>query len=179
MNRIIEAAQFAAAKHGTQKRKGTGRPYTDHLYRVAGAVAERLDATEDLVVSALLHDTLKDTHATKEEIEEKFGFLVVQTVLALTKSKDGRPREVRNAEYFNRLKTESREVKILKMIDRLDNLGEIMNMGQKFIKRYGEETVDLLKAVGDADSALVVAIENRVKQIAIELDRLSDDRDEA
>ena len=108
MNRVIEAVQFAAAKHGTQKRKGTGRPYTDHLYRVAGAVAERVNAinmmAEDLVVAALLHDTLEDTTATKEEISQKFGWQVLEYVVAMTKAKDDRPRRVRNAEYFERLK---------------------------------------------------------------------------
>ena len=157
--------QFAAAKHGTQKRKGTGRPYTDHLYRVAGAMAERPDATEDLVISALLHDTLEDTNVTREEIEEKFGFLVLQTVLALTKSKDDRPRRVRNAEYFGRLKNAPREVKILKMLDRLDNLGEIMGMDPSFIKKYCSETGELIAAIHDADETLTNAIMSRVGEI--------------
>jgi (p)ppGpp synthase/HD superfamily hydrolase len=171
MNKIIEAAQFAAAKHGTQQRKGTGRPYTDHLYRVAGAVAERVNAvnalSENLVVAALLHDTLEDTAATKEEISQKFGYDVLEYVVAMTKPKDDRPRKVRNAEYFGKLKTAPVVVKILKMIDRLDNLGEVENMDPGFIKKYCEESLDLLKAVGDADAALKKAIEDRVNELYI------------
>jgi guanosine-3',5'-bis(diphosphate) 3'-pyrophosphohydrolase len=176
MNRIIEAVQFAAAKHGTQKRKGTGRPYTDHLYRVAGAVAERVNAinmmAEDLVVAALLHDTLEDTTATKEEISQKFGWQVLAYVVAMTKAKDDRPRRVRNAEYFERLKKAPVVVKILKMIDRLDNLGEIMGMEASFIKKYCTESLELLDAIGDADASLKSAIENRVSAISLSTERL-------
>jgi hypothetical protein len=53
------------------------------------------------------------------------------------------------------------------MIDRLDNLGEVENMDPGFIKKYCEESLDLLKAVGDADAALKKAIEDRVNELYI------------
>jgi GTP pyrophosphokinase len=159
---IIKAAQFAEKRHRGQVRKGTGRPYTDHLYRVAGQFAAHPDATEAGVVIALLHDTLEDTNATATDLVERFGVDVAHGVALLTKMKDNRPRAERNADHFERLARAPYEIRLIKLIDRLDNLGEAQNMSPDFITRYCDETFSLLNAIENTDHDLKCKIVNRV-----------------
>lgn len=162
---IITAAQFAAEKHKGQTRKSTGRPYTEHLFRVAGNFAAHKYATDTGVIVALLHDTLEDTKTTSAELVTNFGIDVANEVLVLTKPKDDRPRKVRNAEYFERLASASQEICIIKMIDRLDNLNESQNMPPGFIERYCAETWLLLNAIGFADRDLKTKIVDRAEYL--------------
>jgi len=144
MNVIIKAAQFAEERHRGQIRKGTGRPYTDHLYRVAGQFAAHHDATESGVAIALLHDILEDTNATATDLVERFGADVATGVALLTKIKDNRPRAERNADYFQRLARAPYEIRLIKLIDRLDNLSEVQNMSPDFVEQYCRESLHLL-----------------------------------
>ena len=57
--------------HGSQKR-ASGDPYFAHPIEVAGILTEyRLDTAS--IVTALLHDVIEDTDATRERVEELFG----------------------------------------------------------------------------------------------------------
>ncbi len=65
-NLINRAYVYATAKHGSQKRH-SGDPYFAHPIEVAGILTEyKLDAAT--IVAGLLHDTIEDTEATREEI---------------------------------------------------------------------------------------------------------------
>ena len=62
---------FSMKAHGMQKR-ASGDPYFSHPLEVAGILTGmQLDC--DTIVTALLHDTIEDTVATYEQIEELFG----------------------------------------------------------------------------------------------------------
>jgi (p)ppGpp synthase/HD superfamily hydrolase len=68
---IVRAYEFGAAAHEGQTRK-TGEPYISHPVAVAQSLAEMyLDS--EAIMAAILHDTVEDTDATLEQIEEKFG----------------------------------------------------------------------------------------------------------
>jgi (p)ppGpp synthase/HD superfamily hydrolase len=71
---FVEAMAYAAEKHGTQTRKGSGIPYLGHLLSVAGYVIEA-DGTETEAIAALLHDAAEDQggEVTLTEIRHKFG----------------------------------------------------------------------------------------------------------
>ena len=64
--RIWRARQFATVAHQTQTRKYSGRPYIEHPLAVARMVA-RFDHDEDMVIAALLHDTV-DPSSTVNDI---------------------------------------------------------------------------------------------------------------
>ena len=73
---IKKAYVYSAKVHQGQIRK-SGEPYLIHPLEVAGILAEmRLD--EASVVTGLLHDTIEDTLATKEEITELLRARAVQ-----------------------------------------------------------------------------------------------------
>jgi (p)ppGpp synthase/HD superfamily hydrolase len=60
MNLIIKAADLANIAHEGQKRKYNGRPYIEHLMRVAGRVTLLSDSTEEEIAAAWLHDVIED-----------------------------------------------------------------------------------------------------------------------
>ncbi len=66
VRRLAEAYLFAAERHARQRRKGdAGEPYINHLAEVAALVAEATAGRDpDLVIAAVLHDTVEDTETT-------------------------------------------------------------------------------------------------------------------
>jgi (p)ppGpp synthase/HD superfamily hydrolase len=86
---LTEAYHFAAAKHVGQRRKGeAAEPYMNHLTEVAELVARATDAADlELIIAAVLHDTVEDTEATPEELARRFGPRVASLVAQVTDDK--------------------------------------------------------------------------------------------
>ena len=73
---LNRAYVYGLKKHGTQMR-ASGDPYFSHPVEVAGILAEmKLDTAS--IVTGLLHDTIEDTDATRDEIARLFGENVAQ-----------------------------------------------------------------------------------------------------
>lgn len=80
--RIEQAIRAAAVLHHHETRKGSMPfPYVTHLYSVAMMLGDYTD-DEDVIVAALLHDTIEDTDYTIAELEEDFGGRVAEIVAA-------------------------------------------------------------------------------------------------
>lgn len=173
MNLIIRAAHFAKAAHGDQKRKYSGRPYIEHPMRVAGMIAMHPICTdkgyaplaflpdEQMVAVAWLHDVLEDTKVTPAELEKEFGSHITTGVVHLTGTPPtkGMAREDRKRHDFAKIAAAAKEVKIIKLLDRLDNLRDMDGEGDEFLKVYAKESFWLTAALGDADLALKTEIE--------------------
>jgi GTP diphosphokinase / guanosine-3',5'-bis(diphosphate) 3'-diphosphatase len=68
---INRAYVYAMRQHGTQKR-ASGELYFSHPLEVAGILTEmKLD--DATIATALLHDVIEDTEATRAEIDQLFG----------------------------------------------------------------------------------------------------------
>src|ERR1700722_6267395 len=80
---IKKAYVYSAKVHQGQIRK-SGEPYLVHPLEVAGILAE-LQLDEASIVTGLLHDTIEDTLATPEELQELFGEEIAQLVDGVTK----------------------------------------------------------------------------------------------
>src|SRR5690606_8105338 len=76
---------YAMQKHGFQKR-ASGDPYFSHPLEVAAILVD-MHLDEATIAAALLHDTIEDTSATRQEIEELFGTELGSLVDGLTKLK--------------------------------------------------------------------------------------------
>lgn len=150
MNLILEAAELARISHMGQFRKYSFVPYIIHPARVAGRVAILPYATEELVAAAFLHDTLEDTDLTVREIERKTGSLVVFYVEWMTnRPKDpGLSRAQRKHMDRERLSEAPDEVKVVKMLDRIDNLRDLQDAPPDFRRLYGEESLLLADVLG-------------------------------
>ena len=86
---IFKALEFAANKHRRQKRKGAmGIPYINHPIEVCNFLLKySSEPTLELIVAAVLHDTVEDTRTTPEEIEEQFGTQVMKLVMEVSDDK--------------------------------------------------------------------------------------------
>ena len=122
---LNRAYVFTVKAHGSQTR-ASGDPYYSHPVEVAGILAElKLDG--DSIITGLLHDTVEDTVATLEEIENLFGKDVARLVDGVTKlsSIELQSAKTRQAENFRKLvlaMSEDIRVLLVKLADRLHNM---------------------------------------------------------
>ena len=134
--RLDEAIKFATEKHTQQFRKRENTPYILHPLEAA-AIAADLTKDEDVLIAAVLHDTVEDTDTSIEEIQEKFGHRVAELVASETEKKreDLPPEEtweIRKKDSLEHLRTTNDPaVKILWLADKVSNIRTIYKLYQK------------------------------------------------
>lgn len=121
------AIKYAGKLHANQLVPGTIANYLLHLSNVAMEVMiayqHQPDFDLDLAVQvAILHDSIEDTKATAEDIRERFGAEVTDSVLALTKDESIPEKPARMADSLRRILLTHREASIVKLADRITNL---------------------------------------------------------
>lgn len=123
VERLARAYDFAARKHIGQSRKGEAEePYINHLTEVACLVAEAtVGADVDLVIAAVLHDTVEDAATTGEEIALTFGPRVAGLVGEVTDDKS-LPKAERKRLQVEHAGRASAGAKIIKLADKTSNL---------------------------------------------------------
>jgi GTP diphosphokinase / guanosine-3',5'-bis(diphosphate) 3'-diphosphatase len=122
---LNRAYVYAMKAHGNQKR-ASGDPYFAHPLEVA-AILTDLKLDDATIVAAVLHDTIEDTEATREEIDRLFGDEIGRLVDGLTKIKklDLVSKKAAQAENLRKLLIAiSADVRVLlvKLADRLHNM---------------------------------------------------------
>ncbi len=120
---LAEAYHFAAAKHVGQRRKGEAEePYVNHLTEVADLVARATGGADvELIVAAVLHDTVEDTETSLAEITERFGPRVSGLVAEVTDDKS-LPKAERKLLQIEHAAHASREAQTIKLADKTSNL---------------------------------------------------------
>jgi (p)ppGpp synthase/HD superfamily hydrolase len=121
---LIKAVQFAGEKHKGQYRRESGLPYVIHPITVAFLLAENKESKklEELMVAALLHDTLEDTDATFEEIAREFTPMVASLVLELTSDPEEIEEIGKNEYLTKKMVGMSSYALVIKLADRLSNI---------------------------------------------------------
>jgi guanosine-3',5'-bis(diphosphate) 3'-pyrophosphohydrolase len=144
---IKKAYVYSAKVHQGQIRK-SGEPYLVHPLEVAGLLAEmRLD--EASIVTGLLHDTIEDTLATKEDIAELFGPEIADLVDGVTKLSQftaGNTQEEKQAENFRKMVVAmAKDIRVLlvKLADRTHNMRTLQHMSAEKQERIARETLDI------------------------------------
>ncbi|MEP9397254.1 bifunctional (p)ppGpp synthetase/guanosine-3',5'-bis(diphosphate) 3'-pyrophosphohydrolase [Mesorhizobium sp. KR2-14] len=143
---LNKAYVYAMQKHGHQKR-ASGDPYFSHPLEVAAILTDmRMD--EATIAVALLHDTIEDTSATRQEIDEFFGADLGKLVEGLTKLKklDLVSKKAEQAENLRKLLlaiSEDVRVLLVKLADRLHNMRTLDHMPENKRLRIAEETMDI------------------------------------
>jgi GTP diphosphokinase / guanosine-3',5'-bis(diphosphate) 3'-diphosphatase len=127
MKRILHAMKFAAEKHTRQRRKNAdATPYINHPIEVAEHLARVGQCSdEDVLIAALLHDTIEDTNTTFDEIKSLFGLRVANIVMECTDDKSLEKAERKRLQIFNAPK-KSPEAKCVKIADKTCNLESIL-----------------------------------------------------
>jgi GTP diphosphokinase / guanosine-3',5'-bis(diphosphate) 3'-diphosphatase len=143
---LNKAYVYAMQKHGHQKR-ASGAPYFSHPLEVAAILTEmRLD--ESTIAVALLHDTIEDTTATRQEIDELFGEDIGSLVEGLTKLKklDLVSKKAEQAENLRKLLlaiADDVRVLMVKLADRLHNMRTLDHVPESKRHRIAEETMEI------------------------------------
>ncbi len=150
---LSKAYNFAVKAHENQKRD-SGDPYVIHPVAVANILTEmRLDSAT--IATGLLHDTIEDTYATYQTIEQEFGKEVADLVDGVTKITEFENQAISNtrAENFRKLiLATSRDIRVLlvKLADRLHNMRTIHAISDKKRKeRIAKETMDIYTPLAD------------------------------
>lgn len=128
--RIELAIRAAAVLHDGQVRKGsTPFPYITHLFAVAMLVSDYSD-DEDVLIAALLHDTIEDTDYTEGELKDDFGGNVKELVLAVTEPETA-AGETQNwkavkAIYVKQLRKAPEKALLIAAADKIHNMRTIV-----------------------------------------------------
>jgi (p)ppGpp synthase/HD superfamily hydrolase len=124
MDTILKAISFAAREHEGQYRKDGKTPYVAHPMRVFTIASQLFGVSDDeTLAAAVLHDTIEDTLADRDDLIENFGPRVAEFVALLSKDKR-LPNEQREQCYLESLRDCPVEVKLLKLADLYDNLSD-------------------------------------------------------
>ncbi len=143
---LNRAYVYAMKAHGDQRR-ASGAPYFSHPLEVAAILADmRLDGAT--IATALLHDTIEDTDATRSEIDDIFGKEIGALVDGLTKIRrlDLVSRRAEQAENFRKLLLAiSSDIRVLlvKLADRLHNMRTLEHVPAAKRKIAAEETMEI------------------------------------
>ncbi len=142
---LNKAYVYAMQKHGSQKR-ASGDPYFSHPLEVA-AILTDMHLDEATIAIALLHDTIEDTTATRQEIDQLFGPEIGKLVEGLTKLKSSTSfQKAVQAENLRKLLlaiSEDVRVLLVKLADRLHNMRTLGVMREDKRLRIAEETMDI------------------------------------
>ncbi len=144
---LNRAYVFSMKAHGSQER-ASGDPYFSHPLQVA-EILTRMKLDSASIATALLHDTVEDTDATLEQIEQLFGEEVGRLVDGVTKLSrlELQSDHTKHAENFRKLVLAmSNDIRVLlvKLADRLHNMQTLhyIDNPQKR-KRIALETLDI------------------------------------
>ena len=144
--RVVDAFIYACVHHADQRRK-SGEDFIIHPVGVAKICAGmRLD-TETLC-AALLHDTVEDTSASLEEVQEAFGEEIAGLVDGVTKltGLTFQSRDEAQAENYRKMMVAMASdirVILIKLGDRLHNMRTIGAMPKQKQIEKARETLDI------------------------------------
>ena len=124
--RLLDAAHFAADKHRDCRRKdANATPYINHPLRVAQILAEAGVSNVEVLMAALLHDTVEDTKTTPVELRDRFGSTVADLVAEVTDNK-ALDKQVRKDLQVLTAPKKSDRAKLIKIADKISNLEDLI-----------------------------------------------------
>lgn len=160
--RIEQALRAVTILHKDQVRKGSvPMPYVSHLFAVA-MIAIDYTNEEDVLITALLHDTIEDTDYTPEELEKDFGGKVREYVEALTEPADTDKKTYNwketKATYAKQLKRAPQESLLVAAADKIHNMRamveEYYDDHGRFMKEFSGSLEDRLIQYQDIANVL-------------------------
>ncbi len=160
--RVEQAIRAASILHQDQLRKGAiPIPYITHLVAVSMILLDYTD-NEEIIIAALLHDTLEDTDYTFEELRDDFGYPVAELVLTLTepKEKDGVKLswKERKKTYAQQLKKGSDDALLIAAADKTHNfrttVEEYYDDHVRFLQDFGKNLADRAEVYQDLSNVI-------------------------
>lgn len=158
------ALTFAFSKYGELKRKSQNIPYVVHPIRITAilrAAGFNENDNEEMMIAALFHDLIEDTETPIDELETQFGTKIASIVMELTK-----PEKGKKDEWLKTFERASKEAKIIKMADRLDNLIDMTSESWKIKKQksYAEQAKIILEKCGSAHNEIALKLQKEIEK---------------
>jgi (p)ppGpp synthase/HD superfamily hydrolase len=125
MNKYEQAVTLALLAHKGQVRKTNQTPYIVHPLTVAYLVSQ-YTKDEEIIVAAVLHDTLEDTTVNEEQLEELFGQRVLDLVLSVTEDKNLDWAD-RKRLYVETVSEANEDVWLISIADKVHNASNLYN----------------------------------------------------
>src|SRR5258708_4118537 len=144
---IIRKAYQFSLKHHEGQMRASGEPYLIHPLEVAIVLADmKLDSTA--IAAGLLHDAIKDTPVTTEDVQREFGEHVAHIVEGVTKIDkiDFASREERQAENVRKMvlaMVDDIRVVLIKLADRLHNMRTLKHLPEVRRQKVARETLEI------------------------------------
>lgn len=166
---LNRAYVYAMKMHGSQLR-ASGDPYFAHPIQVAGILTDyKLDTAT--IVTALLHDVVEDTSATRDDIAAMFGEEIAVLVEGVTKLSrlELQAEHTRQAENLRKfILAISRDVRVLlvKLADRLHNMRTLQYVKPEKRERISRETLEVYAPLGR--SIGIHSIASELEELAFE-----------
>ncbi|MBO6027379.1 MAG: bifunctional (p)ppGpp synthetase/guanosine-3',5'-bis(diphosphate) 3'-pyrophosphohydrolase [Bacteroidales bacterium] len=135
-----KAVAFATQAHSGTERRGKAYPYIIHPMEAVTIVATITNDPE-MLVAALLHDTVEDTAVTIGQVREQFGDRVAALVQHETASlPDDAPWRTRKEAQVAQLANAPYDSKVVAMGDKLSNMralaADYKALGDQLWKRF-------------------------------------------
>lgn len=124
---LLKALTFAAEKHRNQRRKDqSGTPYINHPIGLVSILCHEAGIFDpEVLMGALLHDTVEDTDTQFSEIQALFGSGVEHIVRQVTDDKS-LPKAVRKQQQIEHAAHVSDQAKLVKLADKIHNLRDLV-----------------------------------------------------
>ncbi|TXF90844.1 bifunctional (p)ppGpp synthetase/guanosine-3',5'-bis(diphosphate) 3'-pyrophosphohydrolase [Neolewinella aurantiaca] len=174
---IKKAWLLASRLHDGQRyktpEKDVSVPYLTHLGAVLIEVNYVLSQEPGLNAKltrlcAILHDSLEDTSLKDEALSEQFGDEVLAGVRALTKNETLPTKRAQMEDSLARILAQPREVAIVKLCDRIDNLSPPPPSWPKEKRMaYREEAELILKQLGAASPVAAARLRKKISEYIV------------
>ena len=144
---MLQRAYIFSASHHAGQVRLSGEPYLSHPLEVAYILADlRMD--DATIAAGLLHDTLEDTKATREELTSMFGAAVTGIVEGVSKISQihFESKEEAQAENIRKMimaMAEDIRVLVVKLADRLHNMRTLQFQKPHKQMLIAQETMDI------------------------------------
>lgn len=166
---LFDALAFSADKHRLQRRKGAAAsPYINHPIEVARVLAREGGVRDiEVLIAAVLHDTIEDTATTAEEVAERFGTDIATLVLEVTDEKALSSAE-RKRLQVERAPSLSPGAKLVRLADKVCNVRDLVTdppNGWSMERRrdYLDWTERVIQGVRGASAALEQAYDQALR----------------
>ena len=150
--KLIKKAYYVARRAHYDQTRDEGTPYFDHPLRVAVIVGTEINLNnllpnqrkftlEEMICISLMHDVLEDTNTEYTDLATRFGDKIALGVQKLTKPE----KSIFSSEdilkvYIKNIIKGGKELVLIKLCDRLDNIRYVKNCSLQKIISYTKET---------------------------------------
>lgn len=162
---LMEGINYAFIHYSGLKRISLDLPYVIHPIRVTmilRAAGFNEFENKDLFLAALFHDLLEDSNLSSEDLKKIYGDHVASIVMELTK-----PKDYDKEDWLGSFNLASKEAKIIKMADRIDNLLDMnfTDWTNERQKRYAKQGLIIFEKCGEANEKLAIKLKKVIDQI--------------